>query len=285
MLTRYDFSMKAIPSLPAGFPNMRDAIDRPWLPYVARAGYASRGVVYLLVGGLAILSALGQRGGESADQKDALGALLNAPAGVVLLGALALGLLCFAVWRTIQAVLNVDGHEHNAKGFFARAGLFVSALTHLALAIAAARIAWGSGGGGEEQSRSWTAWLMSQPAGPWLVAGVGVAMLITGIAHGVKAVKRKWEQKFDLDAATLERLRPMFMFGLIARGFVFVVIAVFFLYAAWTYDPSQAGGLADVFNTVRRQPFGATLLGLLAAGLFAFGMYGLAQARYRRVHA
>jgi hypothetical protein len=238
--------------------------------------------VYLLVGALAIFSALGKRGGGS-DQKDALQLLMDAPGGVVMLVVLAAGLASFAVWRTIQAALNTEHHEHNFKGYFTRFGLGVSAVTHIALAIASARLAWGAGSNDGDGAKSWTAWLMSQPAGRWLVAAVGAGIFVAGVAHVIKALKRKYERRFDIDPTTLERLRPLFMFGLLARGFVFGVIAVFFLYAAWTYDPSQAGGLGDVFNTVRRQPFGAVLLGLLAAGMFSFGVYGLAQSRYRRV--
>lgn len=275
--------MKAATALNAGLAHAHNAVDRPWLPYVARTGYAARGIVYLLVGKLAIFSAIGRGSGGEGGQNDALHSLLSAPAGVFLLFFMAIGLVCFAVWRLIQAILNVDHHDHDPKGFFARFGILISAATHAALALAAVSMAWGARGGGEDGSRSWTAWLMSQPAGRWLVAAVGVGIFAAGVAHVIKAVKRKYEKRFDLDTKTMERLRPLFMFGLIARGFVFGVIAIFFLYAAWTYDPNQAGGLGDVFDTVRSRPYGGVLMGILAAGLFAFGVYGLAQARYRRI--
>lgn len=275
--------MKASTAFQSGFHHAGDpASHRPWIHYIARSGYAARGVVYLLIGGLAVLSALGH-GGETGDQKDALQSLLSAPAGAILLAILAIGLLCFASWRFIQAAFDTDKHGSDAKGWIKRGALVVSSITHVALALAAARIAWGNNDGGGDGTQSWTAWLLSQPFGRWLVGLVGVAIIGAGVAHVVKAVKKSYEKHLDIDPQWRDKLRPVFMAGLIARGIVFGMIGSFFIYAAWTYDASNAGGLQAVFDEVRSHQFGGAMLLALSVGLFAFGIYGLAQARWRRV--
>ncbi|HEX8340916.1 MAG TPA: DUF1206 domain-containing protein [Tepidisphaeraceae bacterium] len=258
-------------------------VDAPkWIVRAARLGYAARGIVYLLVGGLAILAALG-RGGGTGDTKDALRATLSAPGGWALLAALAAGLVAFAGWRAFQAAVDPDHGEVDAKAVARRVGFAVSAITYLLLAVAASRLAWGSGAGGGSDTDSWTAWLMNQPFGRWMVGILGAVVIGIGVGMIVKAWRRKYERYLDLGHPLMQKLRPVCRFGIAARGAVFFVIGGFFLYAAYTYDPSKAGGLREVFGEVSAQPFGQVLLGVLAAGLFSFGVYGLVQARYRRV--
>ncbi len=256
-------------------------LSRPWVVAIARAGYAARGLVYLLVGGLALLSASGRHGGTS-DQKDAFESLLSAPAGAVLLAVLAGGLICFAIWRSIQAVLDTDGHGNEAKGWIIRAGFLCGAITQVAMAIAALKIESGEMSH-EDGTRHWSAWLLNEPFGRWMLALVAAGIFGAGVAHAVRAIRRTYEKWFAMSPATMKKLHWLFQFGLLARGFVFCTIGSFILYAAWTYDHTRAGGLADVFDKVRGQPFGAMMLALLAGGLFAFGLYGLAQAWWRRV--
>lgn len=259
------------------------SVDAPkWIVRGARLGYAARGVVYVLVGGLALLAALG-RGGETGDTKDALKATLSAPGGWVLLAALAVGLVAFALWRGFQAAVDPDHGKLDAKSVARRVGFLFSAGTYALLAVAAARLALGNGGGGGSDTDSWTAWLMGQPFGRWLVGLLGAAVIGVGVFMIVKAWRRKYENKLDLARPLMQKLRPVCRFGIAARGAVFFVIGGFFVYAAYAYDPSKAGGLKEVFGEVRGQPFGQILLGVLAAGLFSFGVYGLVQARYRRV--
>lgn len=145
------------------------------LALFARVGYAARGIVYLLVGGLAALAAFSQ-GGQTTGSKGALTRLLSAPMGEVLLGALALGLTGYALWRCIQAITDTDHHGNGPKGLVIRASLAVSAVTHILLAVFAVRLivtlsGSGSKGGGSEGAAGW---LMSQPFGRWLVGAVGL---------------------------------------------------------------------------------------------------------------
>jgi hypothetical protein len=126
-----------------------DKESRTGLRLLARIGYAARGVIYVIVGSFAALAALG-RGDETPDSRGALVELLNAPFGKILLGMVAAGLVGYALWRAVQALLDADDHGTDMRGLVIRSGLAVSAVTHAALAVAAVGLifGWGTGGSG-----------------------------------------------------------------------------------------------------------------------------------------
>lgn len=254
------------------------------LKLFARTGYAARGIVYLLVGGLAALAVMGQ-GGQTTGSKGALAQLLAAPMGKALLGALALGLTGYALWRCIQAITDTDHHGHGPKGLVIRAALAVSAVTHILLAVFAIRLIITLGDSGSENGGSdgTASWLMSQPFGRWLVGAVGLVMIGVGIAHGIKGARAQFADNFDMPPQVQRWTYPICRFGLIIRGLVFMVVGTFFIVAAYQVNPEEAGGIAEVFDTFRKQPFGMWLMAFVAAGLFAFGAYSMLEAFYRRV--
>lgn len=262
-------------------PDHRDAII-----ILARAGYGARGVVYLLVGGLAALAAFGQ-GGQTTDSRGALERIMLAPLGDVLLGIMVVGLLGFALWRGIQAIKDTDHHGIEAKGIVIRAALLISAITHTMLAFFAVSLIvtlGSSSGGSGSGSKGVATWLMSQTFGRWLVAAVGVALVGAGAAHVIKAIKTQFDRHFNMPTQFQYWAYPICRFGLIIRGLVFVIVGGFFIMAAYQLEPGEAGGLAEVFSTLRGQAFGQVLLVLVASGLFAFGIYSLLEAVYRRIH-
>jgi hypothetical protein len=256
------------------------------LHFVARAGYAARGIIYLIVGGLAALAALG-RGGGTTDSRGALSQVMSAPFGKFLLITIALGLLGYAAWRLVQALLDPDRHGTEVKGIAIRTALAVSAVIHVGLAFFAASLALGRGGGhgdsGEGSSQEWTAWLLSQPAGQWLVAGAGIAVAGAGVAHIVKGWRADFERHLKMNASEREFITPVSRFGLCARGVAFLIIGGFLFIAAIQHDPSEARGLSGALQTLQQQPFGWIPLAVLALGLFAFGVYSLIESVYRKV--
>lgn len=252
------------------------------LELFARSGYAARGAVYILTGGMALLSSFG---GGGPDSKSAMQILLGKPLGQIWLGLIGLGLVGFIVWRLIQAIFNTDRNDHNLKGYAVRAALLVSAATYTTLAFFAIGQAFhlGSGGGSSEGGGPWTAWLMGQPFGRYLVGLLALAILGGGVAQIVRGARRRYRRYFGRGWQDQRLLDGICMFGLMARGALFLIIGGFFMYAAVAVDPQQAGGTGDALVWVRQLPFGRFLYILAAFGLFAFGAYGLIEARYRRV--
>lgn len=263
------------------------AARSPWVRAAARLGYAAIGAVYILLGLLALRVALGPAG-DAPDQQSALQQILAAPFGRVLLGVVALGLFGYLIWRLIEAIADVRGKGGDAKGRGARLGYALSGLAYGGLGLSAARLALGMGGGaaGDGQRQEWTARLMALPLGRWLVAGAGLAVIGVGVYQLYKGGARKFRDDLLMGRMSDGERRvvePVGVVGHIAHGIVLGLTGVFLVQAALRFDPAQAQGLGGALDELARQPYGPWLLGLTAAGLVAYGVYKLAEARYHMV--
>lgn len=251
----------------------------PWIISLARLGYAAKGAVYLIIGSLALQVVFGT-GGRTTDSRGALHEIATQSFGQILLGVVAVGLFAYALWRLVAAAKNPEN-----KGVVARIGYVVSSLAHAGLGVVAVQIIVGSGGGGKSE-QDWTAELMAQPFGRWLVGILGLIVIGVGCYQFYIAYKAKFKEHLNLaemgsTASTwAERSGRL---GYAARGVVYAIIGGFLIQAALRFDPSEAGGLAKALNTLAQQSYGPWLLGVVALGLFAFGVFCLVEARYRRI--
>jgi hypothetical protein len=253
--------------------------EGPVVP-AARVGYASRGIVYVLVGCLALMAAAGWR--SPPGTKDALKTLWGQPGGAVLLAAIAAGLLAFSLWRLVQAALDPDRYGAGLKGGAIRATQLISAAVHAALAFWAVQLAFGRSSGGG-QSQDWIAWILQLPGGAFICGALGLAIVIAAGFFFVSAWKASFAKRLDCNRDIASWLIPLGRAGYASRGVAFLLIGGLIMLAAWTQDASGAGGLQDALQAVRASTFGWVGLGILGAGLLAFGAYGLAQSAYRRV--
>ncbi|MDH4441057.1 MAG: DUF1206 domain-containing protein [Rhizobium sp.] len=248
---------------------------------MARAGYGARGVVFLLVAALALFSSFA---GGRPDTQSALQAILQQPFGRIWIGLIGLGLAGFVVWRLAQSLGNADGQDDDMKGYAIRAALFGSAVTYVGLAATSLAMALASSsGGGSGGEEGLATWVMAQPFGRYLAGLIGIGFVIGGIITAMKGIKRSFGRYLDLDTDRNTPAVLISIYGLVARGAVFAIIGVFFLYAAFTVDPAQAGGMADALAWVRQLPFGGIVYAVVAVGLAAFGVYNFVEARYRRI--
>lgn len=262
----------------------------PWIETLARVGYAARGVLYIIVGGLAVALAVGS-GGETTDSRGALQRIAEQPLGRTALIVVAVGLAGYALWRLTEAFANPARIGNDTKGLLRRIGFAVSGVIHAGLAFAAIRMAMGGSSGSGDgaasgQTDMWTARVMELPAGRWLVGIAGAIVIVYGIQRIVKAWRSdigKHLRVGEMAQDTSRRIIHVSRFGIAARGVVFVLVGWFFVRAALQFDPSEAGGIAEALDALRGQSYGPWLLGIVALGLVAFGIHSLLQAKYRRI--
>ena len=248
-----------------------------------RVGYAGRGFVYGLVGVLGLLAVT--RGGRAEGTQSALVELRDMPFGSLILIAIALGLLAYALWRFINAALDLDRYGTDAKGLFSRFCMVVVGIIHLALAFAAVSVAFRlTGGDGESGMDSLTRTVMDLPFGRYLVGAIGLATIGGGLFFMWRAWSRDYEKKVVRNPAT-ERLDLLMAFGMFAHGVVVALIGFFFIIAAWTYDADEAGGMQQALDQIRNAPFGDWLIGAIAIGFIGFALACFMNAAYRIVPA
>ena len=258
-----------------------------WVERLARFGYAAKGVVYGIVGLLAAQAAFGT-GGKTTDTKGALQEIVTQPFGKVLLGVVAIGLFGYVLWQFVQAIKDPEHKGRDTKGILQRIGYAISGIIYAGLALSAVRIILGSASGNSNSTQDWTARLLSQPFGQWLVGTVGAFIIGLGFYQFYKAFTTKFRKEFNLSElsdAEQKWVKAICRFGLAARGVVFCLIGFFLIQAARKSDAGEAGGLGEALETLREQPYGAWLLGIVALGLIAYGIYMVMQARYRRIDA
>jgi hypothetical protein len=262
---------------------MNREMEKATLQAIARFGYAAHGLVYLIIGGLALLAAFGRA--RTVGARGALETLLARPFGQGLLWAIAAGFLCFACWRALQALLDADHFGNDARGLLRRASLAGGALFSLALAGLAVSVALHSAPAGDEDSsaRDWTAWLLAQPLGAILTFAVGVGFVIAGVGFAIKGIRAEFRQRLFAAARARKSVVRLGQYGFVARGAVFALIGVFLMTAALRFNSGEAAGLAGALRALQHQPYGWILLGITALGLFCFGAFEILQAVFRRV--
>lgn len=261
----------------------------PWIEKLARVGFAAKGVLYVTLGVLTTLAALGMGGSSGTDSRGAMRTLLDKPFGRPLLAVIALGLVGYAVWRIIEGIKDPEHRGSNAKGIALRVGFVGRGIIHLGLAYTAASLAlWqrdASGGG--QGAKHWTAKVLDWPGGQYLLWAVALGLGAYGIYQLYKAAKAKLNKRLQLGRLTEGSRRFVIgvsRFGIAARGVVFGMIGVLLARAASAEDATQAGGVGESLRALGRElgkwPFLA-----VAVGLIAYGIYEFINAKYRRIEA
>lgn len=260
---------------------------RPWVEKLARLGYATKGVVYTIIGVIAALAAL-RGGGETADSHGALEEIVRRPYGHVLLIVVAVGLAGYALWRLTQAVLDTEEKGSEWKGLAVRAGYACIGFVYFGLGYSAVSLVLGGDAGesSDEKSRYWTATFMGLPFGRLLVGLGGLGFIGFGLWQCYKAYKTKFRKKMkhhEMGEHTSKFITRVGQFGLASRGVVFGVVGVFLIQAALRARAHEARGLGGALHALEEQPAGPWVLGVVALGLVAYGLLMFSLAVYRRI--
>ena len=257
---------------------------RPWVVRMGRSGFAAMGVVHLLVGILAIMSVVGIA--SASGTQGVLEEIVQFPFGQVLLVVVAVGLVGYALWRFIQALLDTDAKGSDVKGIAIRIVYAGIGLVYLGLSFSALKIFFGLREDEGFWAQSWTAWLLAQPFGQWFVGLAAAVSAVIGIVHLYVAYKTKFRENWKLSEMSESQEKWGTRFGIVgfsARGVVFCIIGFFLAFAAWQSNAGRVKDFGGALRSVEQQPYGIWLLGLVAAGLFSYGIFMFFQVRFRRI--
>jgi hypothetical protein len=256
----------------------------PWVEGLARLGYAAKALLYITVGLLAAQAGLGD-GGRTTDTHGALRFMYDVTLGRIILLVIAAGLLGYALWRLVEAVLDPERRGTSLKGVSLRIGSAARAVFHAGLAVPALRLAYGDrSGSAADHPRYWTARAFELPAGELLVWLAAFSIIGYGLYQFYRAYAPKLGRQLQLwkiPEGASGFVVGVSRFGIAARGVVFCLIGFLLARAAARHDAGDAGGLRESLGTLA--DFGRWPFVVVAFGLVAYGVYELVNARYRRI--
>jgi membrane protease YdiL (CAAX protease family) len=249
---------------------------------MARVGLAARGVIYILIGWLAIELALGHSS-QQPNQQGALQLLASKSYGLITLWLIGIGFVGYSLWRLSEAAFGVTV-EGNGAG--PRIKSLVRGIVYAFLAYLTFQVISGSSSNETHKQQDLTAKVMHHAGGQWLVGLVGLIILIVGVALVVEGIRHKFMKYLrtgEMSRRTRMIVERLGMIGTTARGVVFAIVGALIIDAAVTFSPKKSGGLDKALLTLRQQTFGEFLLLIVAVGVLIFGVYGLCEARWRKV--
>jgi len=250
--------------------------------WLSRAGFVARGLIYGIIGVLALRLAVGH-GGRTTNQQGALHTVANQPLGKALLTLLAIGLGGYALWRFARAAIGHGPEGTDSK--LDRVTALASGIVYASFCIAAVRILTGSKGSSstpKTASRDVFGW----PAGIWIVGAAGLIVIGVGLYQGYRGISRdflKDSKTEQMSPRTKRWISRLGLIGHLSRMVVFTLVGVFLVKAAVDYNPRAAIGLDGALAKLQHNSLGPLLLGVVALGLIAFALYSFSDARYRRI--
>lgn len=259
---------------------------REWLQHTASAGYVAKGLIYLTIGWLALLTAIGLGGSENG-AGDIIHKIALWPFGRALLLILGVGLIAYVLWRLAQAFWDTERKGRDWKGWVQRSGFAISGGLYVTLSWQCTSLIFQSSSQGHgSKTAENTERVLGIPGGRWLLLALAIVFIGVGIHQLVRAWRRAYRKNWHLQSRPnppLPLLETIARFGLAARGITFILIGNLIGLAAWRLSPSDSQGLGGALDLLAKQPFGDWLLGGMALGLMSYGGYCFINAGYRRV--
>lgn len=240
---------------------------------ITRLGFAARGLMYALIGYLAL------RSGRTEDPGGIL-AYLSSAAGRPLVAAMAVGFVAYGAWRLLEAWVDSEDHGSDWKGLGARMAGVGSGLIHFGFGIMAIRLAVGAHGGGGDSSKTAAATALHLPGGDLLLYFAAAFLAGVGVAQLRKAWRLKFLRHLETRAAAQAWIAWLGRLGYLTRGVIFAVTGWLFLHAAQAHNAAAAGGIDEALGSLPRPVQIA-----VGAGLVLFGLFSLVEARFRRIAA
>lgn len=268
----------------------REALDaersRPFR-WLVRVGFLSRGITYGLIGGIALALAVGAGSAPaSPNPEGALTLIASSPAGRAALVVIAAGLLTYALWKIGRGLFGHGPEGGGDPSLKERVGNIGGGVAYLAFFGVAVRVLAGTGGSGSGEQKQAAHGILGWPGGQVLVGIAGAVLVAVGLVQVYGAARARFVDDIKLDQmsdAEYGAFVGLGGIGLVARALVFALVGYFLIRTAVEFNASKALGVDGALAEVHRQAYGPWLLALVAAGLLAFGLFSLLEARYRRL--
>ena len=268
----------------------RDATLNPVMETLMRLGYVIRGLVYGVIGLLALQVALGGGHGKLTDSQGAIAFMGSSFLGRLFLYIILAGLVGYGLWGLVRAIVDPLHKGTDLKGIAERMGFAISGISYLLLAWPTFNLVRGAGGAQNgaqtAQLQKFASTIFTKPWGEWVVGFVAVCIIASGAIQIYRGVGPNFPLQYKpyaLNDAQRKNITRIGRFGTAARGLVFTLVGVFLFLAAYNHDPSQAKGVDQVLAEMLKQPYGPWLLGIVALGLIAFGIYSALSGFWLRI--
>lgn len=261
----------------------RAAESKP-LEYLARGGFIGYGIIHLLFAWIALQVAFGGSG-QDTDQSGALQTIARESYGKTLLIVIAIGLFAMAIWQAFEAAIGESGPQ-DKTAIAERVLSGIRAVLYTYLGWTAIKVVQGADASMGDKNQGMTAGLMESGGGRILVGLVGLVVLGVGVGMAYYGYKKKFKKHLNtqqMTAKTRDPIIKMGMAGYMSKGVAYGIAGFLVVIAAVNYDPDKARGLDAALKTLASYSWGTWVLALIAAGIAAFGVYCLAQAKYRKI--
>jgi len=271
------------------------AAEHPGAVKVGRAGWFAKGVVYVIAGVLALMVAAraggwttsASTGDQEASPLGAVKTVAGSGGGTVLLWLLAIGMLLYAAWRVVSALLP-GGHD--AKAWAHRIGYIASAVMYVTFAITAIALArrTPTNANGNQKVTDITASFMTHGLGRLVIGVLGVIVIAVGLYRASKGLKMDVDDELDMSGISPTRRRwteRIGAIGEVGRGIGFALVGFFLLRSAMTYDPNEATGLDGALRRVAVNSWGVFVVAIVGIGFVAYGIFCLTTFTHRRLQA
>jgi hypothetical protein len=262
------------------------AAANPGLELLERLGYIVRGVLYVVIGVLALRMALSKPDGQAVGLTGSVLVLVGNQFGRLLLFVIVIGLAAYSIWGLVRAFFDPLRRGSDPSGYLERLGFVSSSASYATIVVFTLKVLAGTGSSTTDATRKTISSILEHPEGGWLTVVIGLIALGIGLGQFVESYRAAFKR--DLKGAEMrDTMRNLVValgrFGMLARGVIFAIVGWFILQAGLHHDPSKVQGFDGAFLYLLTKPFGHVVLGIVALGFVALGLHSLACARWVRL--
>jgi hypothetical protein len=261
---------------------VEEASNHKVLDVLARTGFAVMALLHVIIGAIAVAVAFGQPG--EAEPTGAIEQLAANPWGTAVMWACVAACSGLSLWQASEATLRMRGRPRKERVSKLISSGFL-AIAYGSVGLSFAGFALGLRGDSSESTRDFSASLMANPLGLWVLVALGLTIIGIGIYFVFKGARRGFkEELFYFDGTRRGRLiDTLGVTGHIAKGIALNLTGLLFVIAAAKHRPEESTGLDGSLKALRDHPFGPSLLVAIGAGFIAYGIFALIRSRFGRM--